>query len=139
MPLRPNQRTAALLLGRGMPIREVAEKLGISKSTIHKWKNRHPEFVALIDAERKYINSGTEYAWHIHAKAIKSKVSGLITTALDAMKDQLENGKNEMAKIKAATYVLDKFGTDHIADIRGKTESADEEELLTALRLVDGS
>ena len=136
MALKPRQRTAALLIGRGMPRGEVAEKLGVHVTTVHKWAQRHPNFNALIQAEKRYIQSGSEYAWHIHAKAIKCKVSGLVENALDAMKKQIETGKNEMAVIKAATYVLDKVGTDHIADIRGKTESEDEAELLSALRLV---
>lgn len=139
MALKPKQRTAALLIGRGMKKREVADKLGVHQTTINKWMQRHPEFPAMIEAEKQYIQSGTEYAWHIHARAIKCQVSKLITTALDTMKEQMVNGKNEMAVVKAATYVLDKFGTDHIADYRSKTEDEDEAELLTALRLVDGA
>tara|TARA_R100000458_G_C8245047_1_gene223191 strand:- start:690 stop:1109 length:420 start_codon:yes stop_codon:yes gene_type:complete len=137
MSLKPNQRTAALLMGRGMPATEVAEKLGIVPTTIYKWKARYPEFSSLIEAEKKYIQSGSEYAWHVHATAIKAQISNLLQTSLRSMTRIMEEGKNEMAKVKACIYVLDKYGTDHISDLRGKTDNEDEVELLSALRLVD--
>tara|TARA_R100000808_G_scaffold14193_1_gene33697 strand:- start:50 stop:469 length:420 start_codon:yes stop_codon:yes gene_type:complete len=138
MSLKPKQRTAALLLGRGMTAMETAEKIGICHTTIYKWKCRHPEFKALIEAEKKYIQSGSEYAWHVHASAIKAQISGLIKVSLETLHRQMREGKNEMAVIKAATYILDKYGSDHISDIRGSSENTDEVELLSALRLVDG-
>jgi transposase-like protein len=137
MSLKPKQRTAALLLGRGMTATETAEKLGICHTTIYKWKCRYPEFKALVEAEKKYIQSGSEYAWHVHASAIKAQISDLIKTALETLTRQMRDGKNEMAIIKAATYILDKYGSDHISDLRGKTDNEDEVELLSALRLVD--
>uniref|UniRef100_A0ACD5GVM4 Helix-turn-helix domain-containing protein n=1 Tax=Desertifilum tharense IPPAS B-1220 TaxID=1781255 RepID=A0ACD5GVM4_9CYAN len=45
MPLSEIQQRVALLLATGHTAREVAQKMGLSEVTIHRWRQQ-PEFVA---------------------------------------------------------------------------------------------
>jgi transposase-like protein len=136
MALRPNQQTAALLLGRGMKRQEVARKVGVHLSCIYKWFERTPEFGAAVEAEKAYMEDASDYGFHVRARVVKGRIDELLLVAIDALEKQLKEGSNEGAIVKAASYVLDKYSNQHIQSKAITETDREEEQLLSALKLV---
>ena len=77
------QRRAIELLLRGRNDREVAEELGVGRSTVARWRLRDPKFQLALDRRRAAI-------WPTANDLVRS----LLPTALASMEEQLRVGPN---------------------------------------------
>ena len=98
MKLKPNQFRAAALLVQGERCKTVALAVNVTPPTISEWK-RIPEFEALMNLLR----------WEA-LDATRDRVRTLGPDAVKVYEDVMKNGKNEMARLKAAQTVLELLG-----------------------------
>jgi hypothetical protein len=59
MTLAIEQQNAITLLMTGLSDREVAEKVGVRRETVTKWRNYHPAFRAELNRQRKELYDQT--------------------------------------------------------------------------------
>ncbi len=96
--LKPNQLQAAILLAQGMQCKTVAAEVNVTPQTISEWK-QVPEFEAVSNYLR----------WET-LEAARDRMRALAPLAVNTLEDVMENGENEMARIKAAQMVFETIG-----------------------------
>lgn len=82
--LTVQQQNAIDLLVTGCSDREVAEKVGVNRSTITRWRLYHPAFRAELNAQRAAL-------WSI----AKEKLRSLILDAVDLLTEEMSNPEDE--------------------------------------------
>lgn len=87
-PLTSQQIKAAHLLAEGLSQREVAQKIGVGKSTIHKW-TKIPLFAELIENVRQE-----------RLTEVSNALSQAREKYCDSVKDEQENYLEELRRVK---------------------------------------
>ncbi|MCD8485387.1 MAG: helix-turn-helix domain-containing protein [Desertifilum sp.] len=96
MPLSEIQQRVALLLATGHTAREVAQKMGLSEVTIHRWRQQ-PEFVAAVRGILKQ-----------NKQALNERLNNLAIKALEVLEAIIDDPNASTAdRINAASKVLD--------------------------------
>lgn len=88
------QRNAIDLLVQGLSDREVAEKVGVARETVTRWRNENPYFQAELNRKRKEI-------WG----AAEDRLRALVSDAVKVLEEELKKGS-----LKAAIEVLKAVG-----------------------------
>lgn len=93
--LTPQQEYACIMLAGGYSITDVAEKVGVNRSTIYQWQS-NLAFVCYFNRQSKAIKD-----------EVKNGVMGLCQQAIETVRDILTNG-NETTRLKAAVWIMEK-------------------------------
>ena len=96
--LTPIQQKAVVLLVLGKTAREVAKELDVSPETISHWR-QNATFKALVN----------ELNWEALNHA-RDQMRALTSKAVWTVKDVMQNGKTDAARLKAAEIVLAHVG-----------------------------
>ncbi len=94
LTVSPKQQQAILLLVSGKSVKEVAEEVGVHRSTIWAWRQQEP-FQAYFNALVKELQLQTT-----------ERLLGLWDFAVETLHVCMA-GSNDHARFKAAKYVLD--------------------------------
>ena len=95
--LSEKQYQAIDLILQGMTDEEVASRIGISRQTVNKWKNKNPAFIAELNRRRKEIHD-----------ASRDKLIRLASKAIDTLEQEVEAGN-----WKVALEILKMAGLDY--------------------------
>lgn len=96
LTLPPNQERAAFLLAAGKPVQEVADELGVHRSTLWQWR-KHENFQAVYNAMIEEVQHG-----------MKESLLALGPRAIDTLQITMACG-TDAARLRAALYVLDRI------------------------------
>ena len=99
--LSQQQRNAVELVLQGKADTQVAEALGVHRSTIFRWRHRHPAFCAELNSRRREL-----------CEAARERFKGLLTKAIAAIEDEL-NLPSSKRHFDAAVFVLRMLGAEH--------------------------
>jgi len=95
--LSEKQYQAIDLILQGLTDEEVASRIGASRQTVNKWKNKNPVFIAELNRRRKEIHD-----------ASRDKLIRLASKAIDTLEKEVEAGN-----WKVALEVLKMAGLDY--------------------------
>jgi len=96
--LSPIQQIAAVLLASGKTARDVAKEIDVTPETISHWR-KITSFQALInDLKWEALNSA------------RDEMQALTSKAVSTLKDVMQNGKTDTARLNAAEIVLAHVG-----------------------------
>lgn len=101
--LTPLQEQAAIMLASGDSITQVAEKLGLNRSTIYEWQ-RKITFKCFFNFQRQEAKD-----------TLRNGLAGLYNDALEAVKGCLAS-ENESIRLKAAMWIIGKIEDNPIED-----------------------
>ena len=90
--LTPKQKQAVILLARGATVKEAAENIGVTETTIYNWKTSEDFQEDLRDETRAYVND------------VRTSLAALMTPAIEVLKKLLSH-KNPNIQLK----VIDKI------------------------------
>ena len=94
-----NKQAAAIeLMLSGMKDGEVAERVGVNRKTINRWRTYHEDFRAALITQRKI-----QYEQH------QDEINGLISEAIGVMREAMRN-ENALVRLLAAQAVLHTSG-----------------------------
>ena len=93
--LKANQIKAALLLSNGESVTSTADKIGVTRVTIHRWLNDNNEFVA-------YLNSLKNEQLEAARTAIQSSASLAVLTLTEIIK----TSSNDAVRLAACKEIL---------------------------------
>ena len=93
------QKNAIDLLVQGKTDQEAAEEIGVTRETVCRWRNKDPEFVARLNSKRKQV-------WGSQVDRLRK----LASSAVDVLKDNLENAEDPKLRMKAAVHILKSIG-----------------------------
>jgi hypothetical protein len=103
--LSKKQEKAVGMLARGSTITEVADVVGVTRITVHRWK-KEEKFQAALQ-ERKAQNQTLRIA--AAQPTPETLVQSLIGEAHACLSQVLKTGENERARVEAAKYVLERY------------------------------
>ena len=92
--LSSKQAAAIELILSGMKDGEVAERVGVNRKTINRWRNYNEDFRAALIKQRK-----TQYEQH------QDEINGLVSEAIDVMREAMR-GESLLMRLRAAQAVL---------------------------------
>lgn len=98
LSLKPNQQKAAILLATGKSAREVAKEIDVTPETISHWRQ-----------DANFRKSVAELQWEV-LNGARNKMQGLAGEAVATLRDVMQNGKTDAAKLKAVEIVLAHIG-----------------------------
>ena len=120
--LNQNQLLAIPLVAQGVSGKNVAKKIQVTEETVSRWK-KLPEFQAEVNALLKECREETQH-----------KLRSLVNTALEVVKDELEN-KNSEQRITIAlkilqnmnlnTYLYEEIGSSKAESVKSKMWNED--------------
>ena len=92
--LSGKQKMAIELVMSGMSDREIAERIGKSRQTIHRWRNHDLDFRALLAERRKATREQHQ-----------DQLSGLVSEAIGVMREAMREGEMN-TRLRSAQAVL---------------------------------
>ena len=98
--LSPIMIKAADELARGRRINEVAALLGIDRSTVYRWKVRHPAFIAAVNRRHRDMLEGLSF-----------EIGQTVRDAVQEVGKALNSKRNRERRFDAALAILRTFGT----------------------------
>ena len=78
--LSSRQTTAVELVVAGLPDREVAEQIGVTRQTVNGWRNHHPAFIAALNWRHREMREG----FAIRVMELQLKALEVVGAALEA-------------------------------------------------------
>lgn len=98
--LSPMMVKAADELARGRRINEVAALLGIDRSTLYRWKIRHPAFIAAVNRRQRDMLEGLSF-----------EIGETIRDAVQEVGKAMKSKRSRERRFDAALAILRTFGT----------------------------
>jgi transposase-like protein len=124
--LSQKQERALLLLMEGKTITEVAQEVGVNRSTIHRWKSDDPVFMAELNQLRRGV-------WD----ASQEKFLGVQLMAIDALSEMLQsddvNIRMKAINIALRSKVLAPNGPTTVAAAENAIKERENDENFTRL------
>ena len=120
--LNQNQLLAIPLVAQGVSGKNVAKKIQVTEETVSRWK-KLPEFQAEVNALLKECRDETQH-----------KLRSLVNTALEIIKDELENKNSEqritialkiLQNMKLNTYLYEEIGSSKAENVKSKMWNED--------------
>ena len=120
--LNQNQLLAIPLVAQGVSGKNVAKKIQVTEETVSRWK-KLPEFQAEVNALLKECRDETQH-----------KLRSLVNTALEVIKDELENKNSEqritialkiLQNMKLNTYLYEEIGSSKAENVKSKMWNED--------------
>ena len=120
--LNQNQLLAIPLVAQGVSGKNVANKIQVTEETVSRWK-KLPEFQAGVNALLKECRDETQH-----------KLRSLVNTALEVIKDELENKNSEqritialkiLQNMKLNTYLYEEIGSSKAENVKSKMWNED--------------
>ena len=120
--LNQNQLLAIPLVAQGVSGKNVAKKIQVTEETVSRWK-KLPEFQAEVNALLKECRDETQH-----------KLRSLVNTALEVVKDELENKNSEqritialkiLQNMKLNTYLYEEIGSSKAENVKSKMWNED--------------
>ena len=120
--LNENQLLAIPLVAQGVSGKDIANKLNVAKETISRWR-KLPEFQAEVNALLKECRDETQH-----------KLRSLVNTALEVVKDELENKNSDqritialklLQNMKLNTYLYEEIGSSKAEVVKSRMWNAD--------------
>ena len=120
--LNQNQLLAIPLVAQGVSGKNVAKKIQVTEETVSRWK-KLPEFQAEVNALLKECRDETQH-----------KLRSLVNTALEVVKDELENKNSEqritialkiLQNMKLNTYLYEEIGSSKAENVKSKIWNED--------------
>ena len=120
--LNQNQLLAIPLVAQGVSGKNVAKKIQVTEETVSRWK-KLPEFQAEVNALLKECRDETQY-----------KLRSLVNTALEVVKDELENKNSDqritialkiLQNMKLNTYLYEEIGSSKAESVKSKMWNED--------------
>ena len=108
--LNQQQLQALDLLGQGVRVTHVAQRLGIDRSTLFRWKTQHPPFIAALNRRHKET-----------LDALSIKVSHVLSSAISEVSRTLKSNRSKENRMHAALAILRTFGTRKLLQPAGPT------------------
>ena len=96
--LSSKQAAAIELILSGMKDGEVAERVGVNRKTINRWRTFNEDFRAALITQRK-----------IQHEQHQDGIHGLVSEAIDVMREAMRN-ENALVRLRAAQAVLHTSG-----------------------------
>jgi len=96
------QERAIDLMLTGMKDRQIAEEIGVGKSTVSVWRNHNDDFIALLVAKRQEI-----------VRADMDRLRALFSDAISVVGASL-GSEDERLRLQAALAVLKLIGVDKV-------------------------
>ncbi len=107
------QMNAIDMLVTGSSDKEVAEKVGVDRSTVTRWRNYHPAFIAELNAQREAV-------WG----AAKEKLRSLMPDAVDVVSEAIRDRENP-DRVKVALELIRSVKMNESVTIMPHTTEAD--------------
>lgn len=133
---------AASLLLAGVPIKEVARRLGVSRETIHRWKSNDKLFSATVarkdvmdiasNEAKELLASQRELRDKVRKDVVKLKLMGACVDAVDVILEIMRNSMDDKVRLMAAKEVLDRGGFQKTAQIEVHHTQNPAEEVMLA-------
>jgi len=120
--LNQNQLLAIPLVAQGVSGKNVAKKIQVTEETVSRWK-KLPEFQAEVNALLKECRDETQH-----------KLRSLVNTALEVIKDELENSNSDqritialkiLQNMKLNSYLYEKIGSSKAENVKSKMWNED--------------
>ena len=120
--LNQNQLLAIPLVAQGVSGKNVAQKIQVTEETVSRWK-KLPEFQAEVNALLKECRDETQH-----------KLRSLVNTALEVVKDELENKNSDqritialkiLQNMKLNTYLYEEIGSSKAENVKSKMWNED--------------
>ena len=120
--LNQNQLLAIPLVAQGVSGKNVAQKIQVTEETVSRWK-KLPEFQAEVNALLKECRDETQH-----------KLRSLVNTALEVIKDELENSNSDqritialkiLQNMKLNTYLYEEIGSSKAENVKSKMWNED--------------
>ena len=120
--LNQNQLLAIPLVAQGVSGKNVAKKIQVTEETVSRWK-KLPEFQAEVNVLLKECREETQH-----------KLRSLVNTALEVIKDELENKNSEqritialkiLQNMKLNTYLYEEIGSSKAENVKSKMWNED--------------
>ena len=120
--LKESQLLAIPLVAQGVSGKNVAKKIQVTEETVSRWK-KLPEFQAEVNALLKECRDETQH-----------KLRSLVNTALEVIKDELENKNSEqritialkiLQNMKLNTYLYEEIGSSKAENVKSKIWNED--------------
>jgi transposase len=120
--LNQNQLLAIPLVAQGVSGKNVAKKIQVTEETVSRWK-KLPEFQAEVNALLKECRDETQH-----------KLRSLVNTALEVIKDELENSNSDqritialkiLQNMKLNTYLYEEIGSSKAENVKSKMWNED--------------
>ena len=120
--LNQNQLLAIPLVAQGVSGKNVAKKIQVTEETVSRWK-KLPEFQAEVNALLKECRDETQH-----------KLRSLVNTALEVIKDELENKNSDqritialkiLQNMKLNTYLYEVIGSSKAENVKSKMWNED--------------
>ena len=120
--LNENQLLAIPLVAQGVSGKNVAKKIQVTEETVSRWK-KLPEFQAEVNALLKECRDETQH-----------KLRSLVNTALEVIKDELENTNSDqritialkiLQNMKLNTYLYEEIGSTKAENVKSKIWNED--------------
>ncbi len=92
--LNIQQLNAIDLLVTGSSDKEVSEKVGVDRSTVTRWRNYHPAFIAELNAQREAV-------WGMAKEKLRSLMPEVVDVVAEAIRD-----KENPDRVKLALELL---------------------------------
>ena len=109
--LNQQQLQALDLLGQGVRVTHVAQRLGIDRSTLFRWKTQHPPFIAALNRRHK---EGMD--------SLSVSVSHILRDAINQVGRALKSkGSTKELRLHSALTVLKTFGSRRLLQPVGPT------------------
>ena len=115
--LNENQLLSIPLVAQGVSGKNVAKKIQVTEETVSRWK-KLPEFQAEVNALLKECRDETQH-----------KLRSLVNTALEVVKDELENKNSDqritialkiLQNMKLNTYLYEEIGSSKAENVKSK-------------------
>jgi transposase len=120
--LNQNQLLAISLVAQGVSGKNVAKKIQVIEETVSRWK-KLPEFQAEVNVLIKECRDETQH-----------KLRSLVNTALEVIKDELENKNSDqqitialkiLQNMKLNTYLYEEIGSSKAENVKSKMRNED--------------
>ena len=120
--LNQNQLLAIPLVAQGVSGKNVAKKIQVTEETVSRWK-KLPEFQAEVNALLKECRDETQH-----------KLRSLVNTALEVIKDELENKNSDqrttialkiLQNMKLNSYLYEEIGSSKAENVKSKMWNKD--------------
>ena len=120
--LNQNQLLAIPLVAQGVSGKNVAKKIQVTEETVSRWR-KLPEFQAEVNSLLKECRDETQH-----------KLRSLVNTALEVIKDELENKNSEqritialkiLQNMKLNTYLYEEIGSSKAENVKSKMWNED--------------
>ena len=111
--LTEKQESAAAYLAIGKGVTEVGRLVGVNRNTVYEWL-RLPAFVSHYKKQLRDVR-----------REIRGKLSAMAEDATSTLEELMREG-GEQAKLKAATYILDRIAEDEKIIKKAKQKKSNE-------------